>query len=663
MLDLVSVFSDNAIFQQKAVTDLRGFTDPHAIVTATLKTNGVTVGRIKATADAKGRFTLPILGEEASFVPYELTLENGKDKVTLHDILFGDVYLACGQSNMTMTVHYMPERDEILQRVASHSIRCYVYDHDFLPTGPTFSQEPLENAPGHWCRSDDRADFENATAVGAYAAIRIAEALQKEGKEIPIAMLSLNLGGTNIKAWMPESYIVADPDMLATLRRMKHYTEKENWNLHPAPSGSEPRDQQSALYNTVIAPTLGMKARAMLWYQGEANAWNPHADKTYKQSILFLQRSYADLFAVDATEFPLLCSLLYPFPYGEDGGVRLGNVNRAMVNAAIEHPDKIAVTPIHDLPPRWSQYYTYHPIHPTNKENVGYRLGDLLMVHCYGQKGLPSAPYCKKVTRRGNTLILRFETFRRSLSCKGNKLRGFYLCGKNGVYTPAEAEIISRSTVKVWHPYIPSPRHVAYTLSDMDREGNLFCENLPAAPFTTEDSSKLTVIPKPWLDPSQTAFFYLRGKFIRNDLFYYPTRRSLPGTELCYDSAYDATRLLLPESKNGGVEIRAERTMPLDLHNYRGIKFDFYGREETKVTVRITLKKKAGENEEEQTVFRSYTPTLTACPPSDRIEASFAFRLPSDATVEKLSFLFDGKAAPQPAAIALGKITLIPKQG
>lgn len=32
--------------------------------------------------------------------------------------------------------------------------------------------------------------------------------------------------------------------------------------------------------NTVVAPTLGRKACAMLRYRGEANARNPHADQT-----------------------------------------------------------------------------------------------------------------------------------------------------------------------------------------------------------------------------------------------------------------------------------------------------------------------------------------------------------------------------------------------
>lgn len=71
-----------------------------------------------------------------------------------------------------------------------------------------------------------------------------------------------------------------------------------------------------------------------------------------------------------------------------------------------DNPNEIAVAPIYDLPAKWSYFYDYHPIHPTNKYGVGERLGNLMLSNSNGEDGLKTAAYFKKSVRKKGALEL-----------------------------------------------------------------------------------------------------------------------------------------------------------------------------------------------------------------------------------------------------------------
>lgn len=656
MLRLVSVFSDGALLQQKAITDFRGHADPKAEIVGTLLRDGNVIRSAKAIADTDGHFTLSLLGEPASFAPYELTFTNGADTVTLRDILFGDLWIAAGQSNMEMRNNIMENQKEILAKAASMCLRFYTYDYAPLPEFQKgdYPRDPVYDSPGCWHTSDDLA---TGSAAATAALMRVYETLEKQGHAIPLGFLYLNLGGTPIEAWLPRDVVEGDSALTDLLRRTGHYTEDADWNTKPATGWNH--HQQSALYNTIIAPALGMKSRGMLWYQGESNVgWERVSETCYKRALETLQESYRDRFAADPAAFPLICSLLFPWIYGANADVRMGYINLAMVRAAAEHPAKIAVAPIHDLPATWSHAFHYHPIHPTNKYAVGDRLGYLMLTNTYGQKGLPTAAYYKKMTRKKGAILLRFETFRHALTVKGDRLKGFYISGKNGTFIPAEAEVISRTAVLVKSPHIAAPAAVSYQLADFQADGNLFCGELPVAPFTTvEGETKIAIGLKPWMDADTPSLFH-RRRINGNDInvYAYPVRYPTDGASLCYDPHYDAIRLLCAEGKTVcGMEVRDEETMPLDLHRYREIRFPVYGRPETKISLRLTLRK--GET----TTTRTCPATFTTIPESGVLDCRATFRVTADTVVEKMEFLFDTKGTGYPT-VAIGNIALIPKK-
>ena len=95
--------------------------------------------------------------------------------------------------------------------------------------------------------------------------------------------------------------------------------------------------------------------------------------------------------------------------------------------------------------------------------------------------------------------------------------------------------------------------------------------------------------------------------------------------------------------------------MPLDLHLYREIRFSVYGRTETKISLRLTLRKG------EMTATRTCPVTFTTVPESGVLDCRATFRVTADTVVEKMEFLFDTDGTGYPT-VAIGNIALIPKK-
>jgi len=91
---LPAIFSDHAVLQKTAHVPVWGKADPGEKVTVTLDTNTVST-----TAGDNGRWSLDLNLKDSGTGPYVMTVE-GKNKLTLSDIVVGEVWLASGQSNM-----------------------------------------------------------------------------------------------------------------------------------------------------------------------------------------------------------------------------------------------------------------------------------------------------------------------------------------------------------------------------------------------------------------------------------------------------------------------------------------------------------------------------------------------------------------------------------
>ena len=115
MLKLSSVFSDGALFLHSAPLVISGESDSMK-VKVLLTADGVTVSEYFSDV-ADGIFSVTVQTPAPSFKKYEIRIESGLDSYVMRDVLFGELFLASGQSNMEWPTKYVPHREDIYEGI------------------------------------------------------------------------------------------------------------------------------------------------------------------------------------------------------------------------------------------------------------------------------------------------------------------------------------------------------------------------------------------------------------------------------------------------------------------------------------------------------------------------------------------------------------------
>ena len=96
---LPAMMGDHMVLQQNSSVKLWGWADGKK-VTVTTSWNNRTY---KVSTDDEGAWLVKVDTPAGSFTPYSITISDGT-RVTLSDILIGEVWICSGQSNMEMTM-------------------------------------------------------------------------------------------------------------------------------------------------------------------------------------------------------------------------------------------------------------------------------------------------------------------------------------------------------------------------------------------------------------------------------------------------------------------------------------------------------------------------------------------------------------------------------
>ncbi|APZ46660.1 sialate O-acetylesterase [Polaribacter reichenbachii] len=211
-IKLPRLISDGAILQRDTDLKIWGWASPKEKITFTFKGKNY-----KTKADKKGYWGFNLPPQKASG-PFKMTFK-GKNKISVNDILFGDVWLCSGQSNMVhqLDIHDVIYADEI--KTANYSeIRHFKIPNTTNVYGP---QEQLEG--GIWQKAIGE-EVRPFSAVAYFFAKKIYEKYH-----VPIGLVNASVGGSRIEAWIPEEGFKAypnvqkiieenrDPDFLKTL--------------------------------------------------------------------------------------------------------------------------------------------------------------------------------------------------------------------------------------------------------------------------------------------------------------------------------------------------------------------------------------------------------------------------------------------------------------
>lgn len=501
---LYDFYGDNMIFKQNEEAVFAGTGTAGSLISATLYNGEAVVASGEDTVSADGTFTVSFDAPQGGYTEYTVILTaDGTEFAKLENVVFGELWISNGQSNMMYPLGQDKHGIEMaangekgskwLRVLRTPAYPEYKGSSELLPAYP---QNNIYDA--FWITGESEHIY-GSSAVGYYFASQLIEKL-----DMPVGILDISLGGSSIASWISRDALETAPELKAALTEYGNYVSPEDWE----------EDNQNIYTN--IATNYNLKTYAlrhfrvsgMIWYQGESDiSWQ---GEDYERAFDLMQDSYTELFEYEGEKMPLIFTQLAAYFY-DDEGYLVNDRNMVFADMQASRPDSRAMTTISDLP------LTFLPecglIHPEHKKEIGERMAVCAENLVYGD-GCYTAAMLESSEIRDGSVYATIRNTGDGLAFDGILSNGFAVCGEDGVYVRANAEIVSEDTVRIWSVDVPDPVSATYAYSPMNVDANLYSSLdgqlfMPVSQFITNpDVGTHYWIEKPWADCNQATFWH-----------------------------------------------------------------------------------------------------------------------------------------------------------
>ncbi len=478
-LEVPSIFSENMILQRDVPVPLWGWAEEDEPITIIYGDH-----LLKTVAEGgRWRVELPAKGAGG---PYTLAIQgrNPNDTLLFSQVMVGDVWIVCGQSNAVWPLHncegyeealakrfdYPLIREVNLGRRNTHEVtgpdeRMYSFwgaskweDASYLVTRWSSGDKPLsQTVPG--CMSGLSYFF--AREVTRYL----------DG-EVPVGIVQLG-AILPVQTWISDAVVAATPALA--------HVRGKGWP-----------DATSRGYFAQVAPLAPFPVRGVVYYQGEMNAGRGNSP-FYQAGLTALIESWRQ--AWNDPEMPFLIVQLPGFlkhlgPEDE----RLDMDADILAQFAGENVDhgfchiREAQLQTWRTVPRTGLAVTLdlgdpHDIHPRRKREVAERLFLQARKLVYGETDLVAdSPYPEEVAFVGGQSRIRFGGVGGGLVSEGGELKGFEISADGTTFVSAAAQI-EGDRVIVSSAEVASPVAVRYAWAGWPEATLSNREGLPATPF------------------------------------------------------------------------------------------------------------------------------------------------------------------------------------
>ncbi len=472
-VSLPVVFSDGMLLQRDLPIHVWGRSAAAENVSVTFR--GETRS---AVADELGRWQL-YLSPVAAGGPYELTV-SGSNRMVIHDVLVGDVWVASGQSNMEFKMRELDNSQAEIAAAKFPRIRILRIKH-------AYSEYPLADAVADqpWVEVSPESVSE-FSAVAYYFAREI-----HDKEKVPVGIIESNWGGTVAETWTSMDALTADASLMAVFASRARMMDAEAENILLEPIHQAEIDKAKAagvappkfpwhplqqmwapaqLYNAMIAPLTPYGIRGVIWYQGESNSKLDRAP-SYERLFQTMIRDWRDRWALG--DFPFLYVQISNFT--SDASEDWATIRHAQLRTLQLRNTAMAVTIDIGNP---------DDVHPRDKVDVGHRLALAARATVYGEPVEYSGPLVRQVTREDHALRVWFD-HAAGLQSKGGPPTSFEIAGADGKFVAAEARIDGQTMV-VSSAAVTSPVKVRYGWANSPSCNVFNGEGLPASPFRAE---------------------------------------------------------------------------------------------------------------------------------------------------------------------------------
>jgi sialate O-acetylesterase len=489
-LKLPALFSDGMVLQADMHAPIWGRAMPGAPVLVTLDSV-----QVEGVADENGRWKVFLPARPASFDEVQIHITSEEDRVIIEGVLFGEVWLCSGQSNMEWPV--MRSNDADLETLVAQ----YPYIR-LLHVPHNGTQEYQEDFEGAW-KAVSSATVTSFSAVGYHFGRWLHRALQ-----VPVGVIDNSWGGSSAEAWIRRDLLEADDrfktymqewlEIEATYNYDKVIADWEEkyaeWQAEDkaCQAAGQPREREpnrpknrlenqhrpGNLYAGVLHPLIGYGLRGVIWYQGESNAGRA---SQYQYLFPLMIQHWREEWGQG--DFPFYWVQLTSF--------------RDRVEEPVDEKSKWAIIREAQTAslalPNTGQAVTYdlgegRDIHPRDKQNVARRLARLALANVYGKDVASRSPAFDRMEKHKDGIMLYFKDVDKGLySFEVKEPRGFAIAGEDRVWQHAETKIEARDAIYVSNPDVPEPVAVRYAWAD-NPDANVQDRNgLPLTPFRTDD--------------------------------------------------------------------------------------------------------------------------------------------------------------------------------
>jgi sialate O-acetylesterase len=477
-----ALFSDHMVLQQGMSVPVWGWADPGEAVTVSI------AGQTQAATAGPDKKWMVRLANLKAGGPVEMIIA-GRNSITIHDVLIGEVWLGSGQSNMEFSVSVKAKRFAGVNNEEQEIAAADYPKIRMFTVKMALADEPQDDTTGQWdvCTPQTVPAF---SAVGYFFSRQLQKSI-----DLPIGFINTSYGASVAQAWISRDVLSADARFKSLLddldRQMAAYAAAATSRAsNPPPAIAQtgpttrgrrggargrggpanPRSNHSPymLYNAMLHPVQPYAVRGMLWYQGESIIGGT---EMYSQLMETLITSWRKQW--DQGDFPFYFVQLAAL----DNNSNRPEVREAQAKALSIPNTAMAVTI--DIGDKGN-------VHPKNKQDLGDRLARIARAQVYNQKIEYSGPMYDSMQVQGNAIRVKFTHLGGGLLAKEGDLKTFMIAGADKNFVPASAKIDGDSIV-VSAPAVTDPAAVRYAWNRWPEGCNLYnTDGLPAAPFRTD---------------------------------------------------------------------------------------------------------------------------------------------------------------------------------
>ena len=511
-MQLAKIFTDHMVIQRDM--PIRVFGKGSGEVTVRFLGESV-------TEKAKGEKWCIILSPRKFGGPYDMEIDLNGDIVILKDIMIGDVFLACGQSNMEMPLFRTESGFEDGRHCENTNIRYFTVPRRHKKGVDTYGYffVEKENCDSPWqiCCEETALDF---SAIGHYFAKYIEQEIH-----VPVGIISCNWGGKRIEAFIEKSYFYGVPSLeeqmvefeahnktldmekyeqefLKYKEDVKTYVAKKykdsiknakqigiyaasatiNFVGFPAvPKGPYDSNSPATLWETMFSEIVPYGVKGMVWYQGETNGEDRDYCEKYLTFLRCVREQFQNNMDVYAVELaPYLCSNARYRNQPDNEFVTDNNwafLREQQQEATVKGEKNYLITT--------QELGDLYDIHPKRKSELALRIAKKVLKYTYGKNIAADQPVYRSTEFKDAKAYITLDNADGLFAQLGTV--EMKIAGEDRVLHPATVEILEDNRLLVYSDEVKNPILVRYGFCMYYFGSHIYnSAGLPLAPFRTD---------------------------------------------------------------------------------------------------------------------------------------------------------------------------------